>query len=212
VEREWFRFYPAAWQTSPHVIVMTATGRAGYLSLLCSAWVAKDSGYLPGDDTALQRLSGLTEAEWEANRGAILANFERRGDKVYNSKLLTQVRQLQRSREAPTDVAAPVPEELRDLPLYAADKALCRRWPELYESLKAACPGVDVLAEIAQAHSWEVANPKKRKKNRTRFLQSWLNRAQDRRSRPTPGKLAPFAPTEDDLGAWARKATGRGNE
>ena len=137
-----------------------------------------------------------------------MANFKRRGDKVYNSKLLTQVKDLQRNRGNPTDIEAPVPEELQDLELYASDQRLCRRWPDVYLAWQKAFPGLDVLAQVRLAHSWEMANISRRKKNRLKFLQSWLNRAQDRRSRPTPRPLSPYAPTEDDLDSWARKATG----
>lgn len=45
---------------------------------------------------------------------------------------------------------------------------------------KTAYPAADVDGEIAKAHAWVLANPKNRKSNWGRFLNSWLQRAQDR--------------------------------
>lgn len=74
---------------------------------------------------------------------------------------------------------APIPDDLRSLTLYAQDRKLCTRWPELLAAWTVAYPGVDIVAEVSKAHSWEVANPTKRKVNRGRFLANWLSRAQD---------------------------------
>lgn len=75
-----------------------------------------------------------------------------------------------------------VPEELRGLRLYETDSKLCARWSEWYESAKQAHPKLDVMAEVRKAHHWEVANPTRRKKQRTRYLTTWLNNAErDRR-------------------------------
>ncbi len=75
--------------------------------------------------------------------------------------------------------APPIPPELQDLPLYREDKRLHRKWPELLPAWKAACPGIDVMAQVRRAHAWEVGNPQRRKRNRPRFLTNWMNSAQD---------------------------------
>jgi len=66
---------------------------------------------------------------------------------------------------------------LRNLQLYAVDAKLCARWPELIRTWEGTYLGMDVIAEVKKAHAWEVANPKKRKKDRAAFLGSWLSRA-----------------------------------
>jgi len=81
-----------------------------------------------------------------------------------------------RGRDEPSET----PEAIRDLPLYAADSTLCRRWLEVFPAWAVAYPGVDILAEVRKAHAWEAANPKRRKVDRCRFLANWLSRAQDR--------------------------------
>jgi hypothetical protein len=73
-----------------------------------------------------------------------------------------------------------VPPELLDLPLYAADYRLCKRWSEVFPLWRASYRGVDVMAQVRNAHAWEVSNPERRKVNRARFLNAWLARAQDR--------------------------------
>lgn len=49
--------------------------------------------------------------------------------------------------------------------------------------LASAYPAVSVDAEIAKAHAWVIANPKNKKSNWGRFLNSWLQKAQDRAPR-----------------------------
>lgn len=45
---------------------------------------------------------------------------------------------------------------------------------------KTAYPAVAVEKEVAKAHAWALANPKHRKSQWGRFLNSWLQRAQDK--------------------------------
>jgi len=72
-----------------------------------------------------------------------------------------------------------VPEDLKDCFLYVLDENLCRRWEELMLAWRVAYPGIDIVAEIKKAHCWEVNNKRRRKRNRPRFLTTWLDRAQD---------------------------------
>lgn len=51
---------------------------------------------------------------------------------------------------------------------------------------KTAYPAVDIAAEIAKAHAWVLANPANRKSQWGRFLNSWLERAQNKAPRVQP--------------------------
>ena len=85
-----------------------------------------------------------------------------------------------RTEEKPTS-KHPVPDDFKDLPLYAQDPKLCAKWDVLKTAWEAAYPGLDILGEVKKAHAWELA--KRPKKNRSAFLQNWLTRAWDRYSR-----------------------------
>lgn len=67
----------------------------------------------------------------------------------------------------------------------------------------AAYPGVDVASELAQVRAWCLSNPRKRKTKNgiRRFLNSWLDRAQNQvggqRASPVAG------------GTWARQGVSR---
>lgn len=80
-----------------------------------------------------------------------------------------------------------VPVELQELTLYANDAKLIGQWPKLLASWQVAFPGVDVAWEVAKAHAWEMSNPQKRKRDRARFLHSWLSRAA--KARPAAPRL-----------------------
>lgn len=57
------------------------------------------------------------------------------------------------------------------------------RWTvpdSLRERWRIAYPAVSVEGELAKASAWLTANPKNRKSNNARFLNSWLSRAQDK--------------------------------
>ena len=74
--------------------------------------------------------------------------------------------------------------DLQGLELYSTDLKLNAAWPSFKVAQALACPGIDILAELRKAHAWEVGNPSKRKKNRTRFLGNWFATKQDK---PTNG-------------------------
>jgi len=90
------------------------------------------------------------------------------------------------NNRGPTPSTAAAAEELAGLDLYEADAALCRAWPQLYPSWQRAYPHLDITAEVAKAHAWEMANPAKRKTDRPRFLTNWLARV-----RPSDQNVAP---------------------
>lgn len=54
---------------------------------------------------------------------------------------------------------------------------------EIKELWKKAYPAVDIPVELQKAAAWLVANPKNKKKNYSRFINSWLCRSQDRAPR-----------------------------
>ncbi len=78
-----------------------------------------------------------------------------------------------------------VPEELKGLELYRLNKKLCLAWSKLLPAWIEAYPGVEILAQVKSAHAWELANPKKRKINKARFLDNWLRNQQDKPSQPS---------------------------
>lgn len=98
-----------------------------------------------------------------------------------------------------------VPEELKGLHLYETDMKLLRRWPDLIASWTSAYPGVDLTAAIRTAHAWEVANPKRQKVNKARFLNAWLARQQDRGPRPPAAEQSKAVAHEEFMADMRRR-------
>lgn len=103
---------------------------------------------------------------------------------VINKKDISSEQQVATEPETTPDEeemieAVIVPEELKGLNLYENNEKLLKLWPELIEAWKNAFPGINIIAEVKAAHAWEVANPKRRKVDKARFLQNWMARAQD---------------------------------
>lgn len=90
--------------------------------------------------------------------------------------------------KAPPSVPHEVPEMLKGLALYEANRTLCVKFPDVLPAWREAFPGVDIAMEIKRAHAWEMANPKKRKVDKLRYLNNWLAGQQDR---PRGGSNAP---------------------
>lgn len=82
---------------------------------------------------------------------------------------------------------APPPPLLQGLTLFLEDRKLLERFPSLLPEWRAAYPGVDIGHELKKAHSWQRSDPRRKKKNQTRFLNAWLSRAQDQASRGVHG-------------------------
>jgi hypothetical protein len=72
------------------------------------------------------------------------------------------------------------PPELKGLELYENNVKLLQRWDKLKKSWHLSCPGIDIQAEIRAAHAWEIANPRKQKIDKARFLNGWIKREQDK--------------------------------
>jgi hypothetical protein len=94
-----------------------------------------------------------------------------------------QIEQAITDMEAGGGIPSPPPADLMGLELYSVDVKLCSQWPSLHETWQKAYPAVDVMGEVRRAHAWEVANPKLRKINRSRFLNNWMRSAQDQARR-----------------------------
>ncbi|MCU0916981.1 MAG: hypothetical protein MUC88_20825 [Planctomycetes bacterium] len=63
------------------------------------------------------------------------------------------------------------------LMLFEDDKTIQERGDALLKNWKDAYPNVNVEAEIRKAHSWLISNPRRRKKNLSRFLNNWIKSA-----------------------------------
>ena len=70
-----------------------------------------------------------------------------------------------------------------------------------------AFPGVDVTAEIRKAHAWEISNPKRRKKDKVRFLNNWLARQQDSPRRGQFGAEGSSGDLEAAIRDFAQRGT-----
>lgn len=76
---------------------------------------------------------------------------------------------------------------LLGLDLYLADEKLMTKIWTVDKAWMKAYPGIDIGMEIKKAHAWEITNPDRAKKNRIKFFNTWLSRAQDRPRMAQPG-------------------------
>ena len=84
-----FLLYVDDWLSSTAIDLMTAAEERGYLRLLMHAWKMEDCG-LPDDARVLAQLSKLGAA-WKGKSGAVLrAQFEERGGRLFNDRLLRE--------------------------------------------------------------------------------------------------------------------------
>jgi hypothetical protein len=201
---DWFPFFTTLWLGDEQVGLMSLGARGAYVDALVQQW---RHGSIPSDLRRLARLIRTDFDKLKKVWGEVADRFEPVPGvegRVFNRTLSEIYKQQVGKSEAgrkgadarwhgagesqepeapepePTTIEPQaVPDDLAPLELYAADKRLCKRWPELKQAWQQACPGIDVLAEVRKAHSWEVSNPSKRKKDRSKFLGNWMNRAQD---------------------------------
>lgn len=92
-----------------------------------------------------------------------------------------------------------VPKFIYDLELYAKDEKFVKRVSELIRHWGKTYKHVNVEAEIRKAHTWEVCNPSKRKKDRAKFLNNWLNRADTNNAARSGSLRETLAVRNDDL-------------
>lgn len=104
----WFKFSPSDWLTSVSLRLMTIAEEGAYHRLLCEEWEQPDCG-LPDDDRALSVLSRLGQ-DWDKSRTVIRQQFELRGDRLFNLRLLEErekaVKVLESQIQAATDTNA----------------------------------------------------------------------------------------------------------
>lgn len=88
-----------------------------------------------------------------------------------------------------------------------AQAAFVDRFPELLAEWRQAFPALDVVAELAKAHAWEIANPGRRKtpRGRARFLHGWLERCQDRGGGARNGSPASAPPAPNGTASPPRR-------
>ena len=96
-----FQFYPKDWLSSRKARRMTPEERGGYIDLLAHSWLEDDCS-LPDDDEELAFLSGLND-RWPECSQAIRKCFEKRGDKLFNERLLMEVRKQEAFRKQCSD-------------------------------------------------------------------------------------------------------------
>lgn len=76
-----------------------------------------------------------------------------------------------------------VPKQLSGLTLYEIDRKLCEKLPSVYPLWEDAYPYLNLMKEIKSAHLWEVSRPRRRKKDRIRFLTTWMGNADEDRAK-----------------------------
>ena len=149
--------------------------------LVGSGWIDRD-----GNDLLLH--------DWEQYAGKYLARRAADARRKADERARLHPPRKERKASAPPPAEVAVPDDLRGLTLYEADKRLCSKWSYLLDEWRNAFPGVNVLNEVRRAHAWEVSNPERQKKDRLRFLYKWLSQAQDSRRPGAPGAVA-FRPS-----------------
>lgn len=85
-------------------------------------------------------------------------------------------------------------EIVMELPVLGGGTFPLRR--SYLSELSSAYPGLDVEAEARRAKLWLDANPRRLKKNVRRYLQNWMNRADQRGGRERTSDF--------DIRAWLR--------
>jgi len=86
--------YPKDFLTSIKVQTMTTKEVGAYCLLLFNCWLQEDQGYLPNDDETLKALSKMTDKEWEKSKNSILKNFKKKGNKIFNKRMMKELDKL----------------------------------------------------------------------------------------------------------------------
>jgi hypothetical protein len=124
------------------------------------------------------RLSTVARMEWGELRDS-LARLKLKGKILYSmtadgqtvhAKVVGYPEPDQEAEESPEII-----DEFRGIPGYpillTVNAKIQRAWLRTYGNR------LWIAAEISKAHAWELANPRKAKKNKARFLTNWLSRA-----------------------------------
>ena len=94
-------------------------------------------------------------------------------------------------------------DPVKGLSLYEQDAKLLKAWPKLYSTWLHLADGNSawIDQQITAAHSWEIANPKRRKKDRPRFLNGWITRNwASRQATGPPSRELPLYTSSDTEG------------
>lgn len=83
-----FQFYVRDWILSRSVQKMSGEEVKAYVYLLCEAWLEVPRATLPNDDEELSRMAQISLEKWLKIKGKVMANFELKGDRLVNIKLL----------------------------------------------------------------------------------------------------------------------------
>lgn len=88
--KPWFPFYVDDWRTSRSIGMMDAHAERAYLRLLIECWDSEDGGILNDDDLlAMVTRSG---SRWPRIKEVVLRNFEIRDNKLFNLRLLDEMK------------------------------------------------------------------------------------------------------------------------
>ena len=93
-----FQFYPNEWLGSTKVMLMTPEEEGAYIRLLCIAWNDPTCS-LPDDDDQLAVLSRLNERWFKGGSTKVRACFRKRGNRLYNDRLLAERKKQKEWRE-----------------------------------------------------------------------------------------------------------------
>lgn len=126
----------------------------------------------------------VTQVKPKSNAGYIRSHI---AEDINTNKETKDLTPLAESQQTTLPLPLKIHPWLVGLDLYLKDKKLMEKIWTIDKAWMQAYPGVTIEAEIRAAHSWELANPERRKVQRIRFLNSWLGRAQDRGGRGSWG-------------------------
>jgi uncharacterized protein YdaU (DUF1376 family) len=171
-------------------IHMDTIEKGAYIMLLLAHYQIGEDG-LPDDDKQLARICGVTGKKWSLIRPILEQKFDVENGRWKNKRVIVVLQKVEDNsssqrakalkRHSAGDAAAMPqqcqPETRNQKPnKYGFSDEILQAW-------KSAYPLVNVDAEIAKAYAWEMSNPKNEKKNKQRFVNSWLSRA-----KPSPAK------------------------
>jgi hypothetical protein len=113
--------------------------------------------------------------------------------------------QVKKNASCPTDSLNLIPDSLSSDSLHSAVSEKISLTAGIWENVnqyaltwEKAYPAINIKTELEKAAAWLQANPKNKKSNYARFLNSWLSRAQDKAPRVNgsprdhPQKLSPM--------------------
>lgn len=138
---------------------------------LVSMWIAAADklGKLPADKKVIKKICSL-DVEPNINKFIDLGFLY-----VNDAKMTSNWRQLD-APETETETEERR-EDKKELCGYEFSTEVIAAWRKAY-------PNIDINTEISKAYAWEASNPKNAKKNKERFVNSWLSRA-----KPKPEKV-----------------------